>query len=117
MIKMNKFGFPVFEIPPSLDPAKLTKDIMSVQPGLAGDMFAKLFVNPFTKIDMVEDRNLETDDYVDFLSADGAFFCKATVIREVIGVKEDLVLVKLDTMPEKAISVRRTDIKKLVPRK
>ena len=60
----------------------------------------------------VEDKNLKNGDYVDFLDADGCFFCKATVV----GVREDTALVQLDTIKEKALVVRRSDLLKLVPK-
>ena len=74
--------------------------------------FFKQIGNPLEP-QYVEDKNLEKGDYIDFLDAEGCFFCKATVC----GVREETALVQLDALPEKTIVVRRSDLLKLVPKK
>ena len=54
--------------------------------------------------------SLEKGDVVDFLDAEGCYFCKATVV----GVRDDNALVELEMMPQKTIIVRRSDLLKLV---
>ena len=140
MFKLNEFGFPEFK---ALDPKIMAEELCKVQPmdtsllkpffdpELAKKVtesgqeimkqmsenqdfswFFKQIGNPFEP-QYVEDKNLEKGDYVDFLDAEGCFFCKATIC----GVREDTALVQLDSMPEKTIVVRRSDLLKLVPKK
>ena len=119
MFKLNQFGFPVFEIPESLKeklkPENIAKEILSVQPMdkiMDPELFKKMFIDPvFNREDEYEqDFNLEKGDVVDFLDAEGCYFCKATVV----GVRDDNALVELEMMPQKTIIVRRSDLLKLV---
>ena len=119
MFKLNQFGFPVFEIPESLKeklkPENMAKEILSVQPMdkiMDPGLFKKMFIDPvFNREDEYEqDFNLEKGDVVDFLDAEGCYFCKATVV----GVRDDNALVELEMMPQKTIVVRRSDLLKLV---
>ena len=119
MFKLNQFGFPVFEIPESLKeklkPENMAKEILSVQPMdkiMDPGLFKKMFIDPvFNREDEYEqDFNLEKGDVVDFLDAEGCYFCKATVV----GVRDDNALVELEMMPQKTIIVRRSDLLKLV---
>lgn len=71
--------------------------------------FFKMTGNPFEP-EYVEDKNLEKGDYVDFLDAEGEFFCKATIC----GVREETALVQLEELPTKTIVVRREDLCKMV---
>jgi len=116
MFKLNEFGFPIFQ---PYDPkvaeevTKTGQEIMKkMSEGQDFSWFFKQIGNPFEP-QYVEDKNLEKGDYVDFLDADGHFFCKATIV----GVREKNALVQLDSLPEKTIVVRREDLLKLVPKK
>ena len=119
MFKLNQFGFPVFEIPESmkekLKPENMAKEILSVQPLdsiMDPTLFKKMFIDPvFNREDEYEqDFNLEKGDVVDFLDAEGCYFCKATVAA----ARDDNALVELEMMPQKTIIVRRSDLLKLV---
>lgn len=119
MFKLNQFGFPVFEIPEAmkekLKPENMAKELLSVQPLdsiMDPDLFKKMFIDPvFKREDEYEqDFNLEKGDVVDFLDAEGCFFCKATVV----GLRGDNALVQLESLHEKTIVVRQTDLLKLV---
>ena len=109
MFKLNQFGFPVFEIPESLKPENMAKEILSVQP-MDPMLFLNLLSALTNKEEYEQDFNLEKGDVVDFLDAEGCYFCKATVV----GVRDDNALVELEMMPQKTIIVRRSDLLKLV---
>lgn len=116
MFKLNEFGFPIFE---PFDPKiaeQVTKTSQEIMKQMSENQdfswFFKQIGNPFVP-EYVEDKNLEKGDYVDFLDAEGCFFCKATIC----GVREETALVQLESMPEKTIVVRRSDLLKRVPKK
>ena len=116
MFKLNEFGFPIFQ---SYDPKVIedvTKTGQEIMKKMTESQDLSWFFNKILyplEPQYVEDKNLEKGDYVDFLDAEGCFFCKATVC----GVREDNALVQLDILPEKTIVVRRSDLLKLVPKK
>lgn len=111
MFKLNENGFPIFEM---FDPKKaeeVTKTAQQIMSSYDPSWFFKMTGNPFEP-EYVEDKNLEKGDYVNFLDADGEFFCKATII----GLRENNVLVQLEEIPGKTIVVRREDLQKMVKR-
>ena len=107
MFKLNKFGFPIFELP---NPKEVAKSMV----GVSQVNVMKTMIDAFSTFTpghkMVEDKNLEIGDVVDYLDADGAFVCKAEILR----VSKDTAQVKLIYM-EKPLRVRREDLLKLVP--
>lgn len=114
MFKLNEFGFPIFQVYDPKVAEEVTKTGQEIVKKMTENQdFSWFFKQISLKPQYVEDKNLEKGDYVDFLDAEGCFFCKATVC----GVREDNALVQLDILPEKTIVVRRSDLLKLVPKK
>ena len=112
MFKLNKMGFPIFEIPETFKPENMAKNLVSVQP-MDPALFKNL-MNAFlpVKDEYEQDFNLVKGDIVDFLDAEGCYFCKATIIN----VRDDTARVELELL-QKAIVVRRSDLLKLVKKK
>ena len=113
MFKLNEFGFPIFQPYDPKVAEEVTKTGQEIMKKMTENQdFSWFFKQISLEPQYVEDKNLEKGDYIDFLDADGCFFCKATVV----GVREDNALVQLDALREKTIVVRRSDLLKLVPK-
>ena len=120
MFRFKPSDFPIFQIPDSLKeklkPENLAKEILSIQPMgpfMSPALFKNMFLDPvFNREEeqFEQDFNLEKGDVVDFLDADGCYFCKAVVI----GTNGDNALVELELMTQKTIVVRKSDLLKLV---
>ncbi len=112
MIKINKFGFPVVEMP---DPAEMAKAICSVQP-MQTQLFKQLLdsLTP-NRVEMVQDFEIKVGDVVDFLDPLGCFVSKAEVLKsdgEIDGCAK-VRIAKFDI----ELTVRKSDLLKLVPAK